>query len=124
MTGTAGVGGTGIWNRIGDITSVGTGDITLVGDSQTYSGGLASINAGTSTVAIRQLTNTVQINLGGADAAGVLGIDNFELNAITAGTLIIGDASSGDINVSSAINVADNTTAVPVLKLVTGGAIT
>ena len=124
MTGTAGVGGTGIWNRIGDITSVGTGDITLVGDSQTYSGGLASINAGTSTVAIRQLTNTVQINLGGADAAGVLGIDNFELNAITAGTLIIGDASSGDINVSSAINVADNTIAVPVLKLVTGGAIT
>ena len=47
-----------------------------------------------------------------------------ELNTITAGTVMIGDTNSGDINVSSTINVADNTTPIPVLKLVTGAAIT
>ncbi|WP_090143255.1 YDG domain-containing protein, partial [Limnohabitans sp. DM1] len=75
----------------------------------------ASINAGTGTVSIKNDTAGTLIDLGtGTDAgaamatpsARTLGLSSAELNRITAGNLVIGDAAnSGNVRVSSAINL-------------------
>ena len=65
------------------------------------------MNAGTNVVAVRQRTLNQQINLGANDSAGVLGLTDAELDRITAGTVQIGDANSGAINVSAVISPAN-----------------
>ncbi len=77
-----------------------------------------TVNSGTGTTTIRQRTNGTQINLGGADGAGVLGLTNAEISGITAGTLQIGNASTGTITTSSAVSFGNN------LSLTTGTGIT
>ena len=79
----------------------------------------ASVNAGTGTVNIQTLTSGNEILIGGTTAndgmgSGLtsqkLGIDNTELNRITAGKLVIGDTSStGKITVSAATTTLANT---------------
>jgi len=79
----------------------------------------ASVNAGTGTVNIQTLTSGNEILIGGTTANDAmsstlssqkLGIDNTELNRITAGNLVIGDTSStGKITVSAATTTLANT---------------
>src|SRR5438034_8624526 len=48
------------------------------------------------------------IAVGGADGAATLGLTDAELDQMTAGLLKVGDANSGNMNISGAIN-PDNT---------------
>ena len=59
--------------------------------------------AGPNTATLRPFTNGTLINLGGADAAGTLGLTDAELDTISAAKLKIGDANSGTITVSADI---------------------
>lgn len=113
VTGTAGNGGTrsGISAVPGVIsTPVAGGNITLIADSMAL-GGLGTVNAGTRTVAIRPKTTnaSVGMNLGGADAVGVLGLTNEELSRVTAGTLELGGTGAGTVTISSSITRSAST---------------
>src|SRR6185295_12015544 len=80
------------------------------------------INAGaTGSVSVHTLTNGRAINLGQTtDTIGApLALADTELDKITAGAINIGDANSGPISVSAAIDrAAGSTTAI---NLATGG---
>jgi hypothetical protein len=94
----------------------GGGAITATADNVAITG---AVNAGTGIVTLKPSTAGVAINLGGADAAGVLGLTAAELNLITAGALVIGDGAAGDITIS--VPLAPSGTSQ--LELVTGGQI-
>ena len=81
------------------ITSNG-GLITLTADNMVLS---APVQAGTGNVILQPMTAGQALDLGGADAAGTLGLTNAEFNQITAGRLTVGNAGSGTITVSAAI---------------------
>lgn len=95
--------------------------VTLIGDSMDLQSS-TSINAGTNNVVLKTRTAGTLINLGGADVLSgsplTLGLTDAELDGIIAGTLQIGDASSGTITVSAAITHGNH------LSLTTGGGIT
>ncbi|MBI3938634.1 MAG: filamentous hemagglutinin N-terminal domain-containing protein, partial [Betaproteobacteria bacterium] len=130
ITATPGTGGTGIIsldtgavvpvNRIGSATM--TGAVTLAADSMDIGSSTTTVTtAGTSSVTLRQKTNGVAVDIGGADVAGTtLGLTSAELNAVNTGTLKVGDANSGNLSVSAAIAPTGTT----VLSLQTGGTIT
>src|SRR5262249_8362020 len=64
-----------------------------------------AVTAGTGTATLRPETAGLSIDLGGSDVDGTaLGLTDAELDRITAGTLNIGDASSGAIVVSADIS--------------------
>jgi hypothetical protein len=90
----------------GAITSGSGAAITVTADSATIDG-TSSVNSGVGSTTIRTRTAGTQINLGGADVLSgsplVLGLTNAEINRITAGTLVIGDATSGDMTIDAAI---------------------
>jgi hypothetical protein len=114
---TAGAGST---LTLSNTVTTGSGTADLTADAMALTAAITG-----SGVALRNTTVGQGIDLGGADAAGTLGLTSAELNAITAtgGTLTIGrnDASaSGNITISSAIAPAGAST----LVLRTGGAIT
>jgi filamentous hemagglutinin family protein len=95
----------------------GTAGITLVADRMLLT--LVSpgtITAGAGDVLLRPFNNGTLVNLGGADAAGVLGLTDVELDDVIAGTLTIGDANTGTITVS-----ADLTQGTKDINLITGG---
>ncbi|MHB1115484.1 two-partner secretion domain-containing protein [Sideroxydans sp.] len=95
------------------------GTLRLIGDSMVIGG---TIDVGASgKVSIDPNTATQNVDVGGADSAGVLGVSATELSLITAGTLLVGDPlKSGSLNVSSSIAPAG----VSVLGLGAGGAVT
>ncbi|HXJ71940.1 MAG TPA: hypothetical protein VNM37_03765, partial [Candidatus Dormibacteraeota bacterium] len=63
-----------------------------------------AINAGTGTVILEPFNTTGDIDLGGSDAAGTLGLTDTELGRVTAGVLHIGSLSIiGGITISNAI---------------------
>ena len=64
------------------------GDIDLSADAMTLS---ASVNGGTGIVTLAPATVAQIINLGGANAAGTLGLSDTELDEVTASVLPIGD---------------------------------
>ncbi len=106
----AGQGGGGTTHTAVVLASSGTittatngGSITVRGDSMDLAGG--TINAGSNTVTLTPKTSGTAINLGGADAAGTLGLTDAELDVITAGTLVIGrnDIATGTVTVTSAV---------------------
>ena len=102
MTGTAGSGASSfaiVVKPNGTISTVSNAALTLIGDSMDIAGS-ASISTGAGIATLRQKTNVTRINLGGADAAGTLGLTDAELDTISAGTLKIGDANSGAITVA------------------------
>jgi hypothetical protein len=122
ITGTGASGAPGIF-----ITNAGTsinaaGAVTLTADSMALGGTTTGAN-----VTLQPKTLTQAIDLGGADAAGVLGIDSTEFNTVTTtggtGTVTIGrdDATGGITITTGAINNGANATT---LVLRTGGAIT
>src|SRR6185436_4908818 len=98
-------------------TVTGTGGVTYTADNMTLTG------ATTVTGAIATLqpnTATQLVNLGGADAAGTLGLTDAELDTVTAGTLRVGRANSGNMTISAAITPAGTST----LSLISGAAVT
>jgi hypothetical protein len=104
------------------VTGVSTtsGTITLAADNQNL---LQPVNAGTGVVTLQPELNTVSVNLGGPDAAGVtLGLSDAELGRVTAGVLRVGNsANTGGITVSAAIT---RHTGYTTLSLITGGTVT
>jgi filamentous hemagglutinin family protein len=106
--------------------SIGVSDTPVAGadlqadtiDLQADNLSLVGTLAGT-TVTLHSLTAGQLVDLGGADAAGTLGLTNTELNNITATTLVIGDALGGDITITSSIAPAG----VGTVSRVTGGAV-
>lgn len=62
-----------------------------------------TVNAGSGTVVFKGRTAGHALDLGGADAAGILGLSDAELDRVTAGSLIIGGPASGNITVSADI---------------------
>jgi hypothetical protein len=108
IQGTAGSGtgsGSGIdLQTAGSAVSTGTGNVTLTTDNFVIDTTSTNINAGTNVVTLQPKTAGTAINLGGANAAGTLGLTNAELGTITAGFLQIGNlTTSGDLNVNGAI---------------------
>ena len=128
ITGTPGVGdasfGIQLQSEAGNTVidvSAGTGTISLVGDAIHFDtiSHPTLVNAGNQVLIIHPKTPGTAINLGANDASEVLGLDNEELQRIVARTLIIGDQTAGDINLSSDITMFLPTN----IQLVTGGSI-
>ncbi|RLS68911.1 MAG: hypothetical protein DWI00_17070, partial [Planctomycetota bacterium] len=89
----------------GTITSGSNAPITVTADSVNVLAD-STINSGSGTTTIQTRTAGTPINLGGADVLSgtlTLGLTDAELDQITAGTVQVGNASSGAITVSAAI---------------------
>jgi len=115
----AGSSGGGASLLLSSLSSVeGTAGVTLIGDVMTLSS-LASVNAGTADATVRPFTNGRVIQLGAANAAGVMALDSNELDIFAAGDLVIGSNQAGGITIASAIAPAG----VTELNLITGGGI-
>ena len=102
---------------------IGTGGVTMIGDRIDIAPGTTNeVNAGDATATFVPHTGggAVAIDLGGSDASGTLGLTSDELNKVTAGILEVGDASSGDVSITTAVAPAGTST----LSLQTGGTIT
>ena len=92
-------------------------NIAITADRMALSGGTIGSTA-TDLVTLRPLGAATQIALGGADAAGVLGLTDAELNTVD-GTLVLGGvAHSGAITVAAGITLPGST-----LELATTGTI-
>ncbi len=111
VTGIEGSGASGVAINVGGTqahaitTATSGGTVTLIGNSISIgaNGTVSAQNA--SSVTIRPNTSTVAINLGTATdtIGGPLGLSDAELDQISAGTINIGNNSSGAITVSAAI---------------------
>jgi hypothetical protein len=62
------------------------------------------VNAGTAAVTLAPATAGQAIRLGGANAPGVLGLSQAELNQLTAAVVRVGGASADNITIASAVN--------------------
>ncbi len=102
-------------NAGGSISS-GGGPITISADNMAIAD---TIDAGAGTVTLQPVTAAQLISLGGADAAGTLGLTDGELDFVTAGILRVGRANAGNISIDAAIDSATYAT----LHLITGAAI-
>lgn len=102
VTGTAGTGtiSRGIQTSGGFETN-GAGNIKLIANTMDIG---PSLDAETRTVTLLPKTTGRAINLGGVDSGAQLGLTDEELDQVTAGTLVIGDANSGPITISKAIS--------------------
>jgi hypothetical protein len=103
-------------------TVSGTGGLTFRADDIAIdtSGTPGTVNAGGGVVTFAPFTPGNAIDLGGPDAAGVLGLTDAELDRVTAGVIRIGDAAAGSITVTAQITPANAAT----LSLISGGTIT
>ncbi|MFO0844932.1 MAG: hypothetical protein U0797_21480 [Gemmataceae bacterium] len=105
VTGTAGAGSQAVVVKNGGVISTtSNAPVSVTADSvDIVSPG--AINSGTGTTTIRTRTAGTLIDLGGpAVLSGnplTLGLTADELNQITAGTLVVGDISSGTATVSA-----------------------
>jgi hypothetical protein len=116
-----GLSGTAIDVRLSGAITTATsgGTATVIGNSMNFDGTAVISAQSGSSVTLRQKTNGVAINLGGADAASTLGLTDAELDRVTAGTINIGDSSSGTVTVTSGITRA----AATMMNLTSGAAI-
>ncbi len=106
-TGGGGAGNTGLNVVTAAQVTATAAPITLSSDSMQFAGS-AAISAASNTVTLKPLTPTTQIDLGGANGSGVLGLSAAELNLMTAGTLAIGStADTGGIVISAALAPAN-----------------
>jgi hypothetical protein len=117
-----GTSGFGIRTESAGIITTATngGNIALIANSLSIESAVSTNGGGSTT--LRPYTNGVQIDLGNASdpIGGPLGLSDTELDLITTGTLIIGDANSGAISISSAISFPAATN----VQLRSGGDIT
>lgn len=100
-TGQTGIGVSGGLTN-GLIATSNSGNVTLTADTMKLEG---PVSAQTRTVTLQPATTdgSIGANLGGADSTGELGLFNSELAQITAGTINIGNATTGTITVSAPI---------------------
>src|SRR5262249_24979860 len=63
-----------------------------------------TVHAGAGIVTLQPATGGTAINLGGADASGILGLTDAELGRIAARVLRVGAGSAGNLTVSAAIS--------------------
>ena len=102
----AGSGGSALdIDNTATVSTTGTGNILLKSDRINIVS-TTQVNAGLNTVTLVQKSNGKAITLGAADSASSVGITDAELDRITAGTVIIGNASSGAIAVNEIISPA------------------
>ena len=105
----------------GSVTTAGN-PVTLIGDGVTIS---SAPNAGSGTVTVQPRTATKPVNIGGNNSysgtasAGQLGLTLAELNLITAGTILVGGSTAGNVTVSAAITRSAATN----LNVTSGGTI-
>ena len=85
-------------------TATNGGTVTLIGNSIDFDNTAVISAKSTSSVMLRQRTNTTAIDLGGADAAGILGLTDAELDRLFGATLVVGDANTGNVTVSANIS--------------------
>jgi hypothetical protein len=109
ITGTAGLGANSLAIDLGPnggkVTSTGSGNITLTGDSMNLDTTDAGIDAGANTVTLEQKTN-VALTVDASVQSGSLSLTDAELGLITAGQLVLGRDDSGftrDLTVNSSI---------------------
>ena len=127
VTGTGG-GSTVIGIFVNLNSSISTGNnaaLTLTADGMTFHN-TATVSAGNGTATLQNKSAGTAISLGGADSAGTLGLDDGELDRVKAGTLRIGrnDASaSGNISLSSLIDLTAGANTIPTLHLITGAGV-
>ncbi len=115
-----------------NITSSGTGSVTLAADNIVLTTG-TTIAAGSNVVTLRPATTTdiatddngdtiVIGNASGGDVSGSsnqLDVSDDELNLITAGRIVIGNASAGAVALAGGIAAANSTT----IEVITGSTI-
>jgi hypothetical protein len=95
---------------------VANSSVTLIGDTMFLDPASLTLDAATVTLLPKTPGRTIDL---GQAIAGELGLSDDELDTITAGTINIGDANSGAITVSSAIDRASATA----LNLTTAGSV-
>ena len=105
-------GGTNNLTITGAVT--GTGGVTYTSDSMALTG---ATNAGGNIATLQPNTAGRAVNLGGG---GALSLTSAELDTITAGTLRVGRANSGNLTIQGPIAPAGTNT----LSLISGGTIT
>ena len=103
---------------LGGLSTSGTGDVIIVADNMSLN---QAISSGAGTVRLEAVSTAQVIDLGGADAAGRLGLDAAELLLISSTTTIVGDATNtGGVQITTNVNVSNSNS----FELVTAGAIT
>lgn len=105
-------------NLAGVVTPGAGGKVTVVTDRLSFPTG-GKINAAAQAVVVVPRTAGIAIDLGGQDSTTSLGLSDAELDLITAGTLQIGNTTSGPITVSAPISRLAATN----MSLTSGGAI-
>lgn len=93
----------------------GVGDTTYSADNMVLTG---TTNAGTSIITLIPNNTGVLVDLGGADAPGILGLTDADLDTLTGSRVRIGNSTTGNITVSAAISPT-----IANLTLTTGGGI-
>ena len=91
----------------GSVTTTGAGTLAIGADALTVNA--AATLSSAASVTFKQNSNGTLIDLGGANAAGTLGLSDAELDVVTTPTLNIGDVNSGAITVSAAITRSSST---------------
>lgn len=114
-----GAGGNGTDNAGFNLAPNGTGALQTTGAGNAFVNANtirihpvnATVNVGTHAATLRQRTNGREINLGSPvdSTANTVELSDAELDRITAGTINVGDANSGTLNVSANITRASAT---------------
>jgi hypothetical protein len=102
---------------------IATGGITFTADAMSLGVSATGdfLDAGSSgIVTLRPQTSGTAIDLGGGDAPGTLGLSDFDLDRVIAGTIRVGSTSAGAVTVSQAIFPANS----PTLHVITGAGVT
>ena len=88
------------------VSSSGTGNITIIGDTIRIDTSGTTINAGANLVSLHQKTDGTPIDIGSPAGPNnnLVELSNAELNRITAGTVQVGDSHSGAINITAVIS--------------------
>jgi hypothetical protein len=86
-------------------TATNGGTVTLIGDSMSFNSSAVISAKTTSSVTLRQDTNNIPFDLGSTTDtnASTLELSDAELDRVTAGTINIGNANSGNITLTAAI---------------------
>jgi Ca2+-binding RTX toxin-like protein len=107
-------------NAVSVVSSVtGTGGVTLTGDNIGVGLG-TTVNAGTAVATLQPFQAGTLIDVGGGDGVNKLGLADPELDGITAGAIVIGNSTAGNLSVTATIAPAGSST----LILRSGGTIT
>jgi len=91
------------------------GNLTVEADALNITGAV-NVNGGAGTMTVKPLTSGTQLSLQGASA---LNLDQTDLDHITAGTFVFGNATAGDLTVNGKVKLAS--TNITNMVLQTGG---